>query len=541
MRKLILAMGLTGCLSATAWAVPQVLNFQGRLVESGLPVSGSRSMLFKIYDAPSGGAQLFSESRTVSVSTGIFNVLIGETTSGGIPLSVFNGSDRYVEVQVGSQTLPRQRVVSVGYAFMSETAAFATQASTAAFAQRAAVADTLAGGIPVSVTTITATTVNVTTITVTNIVATSGTVSGFLKVGKNTIILGETPLTGGLPNTVAFTGGDAFIKTQDPSSGNLTLEAGANKDILLSGGGKVGVGVAVPETKLHVDGSVTAGRASAVTGGVKLYNSASAHATTIQAGNAMAAVVYKLPINDGAPGQILSTDGNGQLSWVNAVPFPGPTLASVSPTGGSAAGGTTITLLGSNFRTGATVRVGGNLATGIVFVSQGDIRAVTPPGAPGLQDIVIQNPDGQTATLIGAFNYLIANGCSDGVVDQVFTNNSMVACNGSVPHSSAASLCGSGWHLCSLQEYGARRNGINPNDFRWLQRPSDGVFSWSQNNIGTLSCVVGNPASGQAPTTTTRNPNQLNFCHTQLICGGTGIPECAIHTTSTLQGATCCF
>ena len=40
-----------------------------------------------------------------------------------------------------------------------------------------------------------------------------------------------------------------------------------------------------------------------------------------------------------------------------------PTLTSVSPTSGPTAGGTTITLTGTNFVSGATVRVGGTAAT----------------------------------------------------------------------------------------------------------------------------------------------------------------------------------
>ena len=44
-----------------------------------------------------------------------------------------------------------------------------------------------------------------------------------------------------------------------------------------------------------------------------------------------------------------------------------PTLTSVSPTSGPTAGGTTITLTGTNFVSGATVRVGGVAATNVTF------------------------------------------------------------------------------------------------------------------------------------------------------------------------------
>ncbi|MBI2787226.1 MAG: IPT/TIG domain-containing protein [Elusimicrobia bacterium] len=393
MRKFILTISLLGGLAPSAWCVPQVLNFQGRLLESGALVNGSRVMTFKIFDAASGGNQLFAESRSVNVSTGAFNVLVGDATTGGIPLFVFDGGDRYIEVQVGAQTLPRQRVVSVGYSFRSDSASYATKAGSLLEA-------TTAQPVVLNVTQ-----VNVTTIAVTGLIASGATVTGSLKVGNHTIILGENPATGGVPNTIAFETGDAFIKTQDPSAGNLNLEAGANKNILLSGGGNVGVGAASPETKMHVDGVVTSGQASATTGGLKLYNSASPNATILQAGNATSAVTYKLPPADGLAGQVLTTDGAGNLQWTYVTP-PVPTLTTVSPSNGFGVGGTAITLGGAGFKSGATVAVGGNLATDVIFVNSTQILAKTPPGVAGPQNVTVTNPDANFTTLIGGFTYV---------------------------------------------------------------------------------------------------------------------------------------
>lgn len=466
MRKFILTISLLGGLAPSAWCVPQVLNFQGRLLESGALVNGSRTMTFKIFDAASGGNQLFAESRSVNVSTGVFNALIGDATTGGIPLSVFDGGDRYIEVQVGAQTLPRQRVVSVGYSFRSDSASFATQAGSLLTA-------TTAQPVVINVTQ-----VNVTTISVTSIVASSATVTGSLKVGNHTIILGENPATGGVPNTIAFENGDAFIKTQNPSAGNLNLEAGANKNILLNGGGNVGVGVAVPETKIHVDGAVTAGRASASTGGLKLYNSASPNATTLQAGNATAAVVYKLPPADGLAGQVLSTDGAGGLIWVTAVIAQQPVINSVSPQAGPVTGGTQVTISGNGFQNGASVKFGGVAAAGVTFVSVTTLVAITPPHSPGAKDVVVTNPGNQQGLLAGGYFYVDTIGCASGTNGQIFASN-MIGCNGTVLWSQSAALCNQsgGWHQCSLAEYGARRGGLTPDRNRWLaQQPSNFSF-----------------------------------------------------------------
>lgn len=540
MRKFILTISLLGGLVPSAWCVPQVLNFQGRISESGALVNGSRTMTFKIFDAASAGNLLFSESRSVIVSTGAFNVLVGDVTTGGIPLSVFDGGDRYIEVQVGAQTLPRQRVVSVGYAFRSQSAAFASESSTAAFAQRAAVADSVSGA-GVTATTITATTIQVTTITVTNIFATSGTVSGFLKVGKNTIILGETPLTGGLPNTIAFTGGNATIKTQAPSEGSLTLEAGGVQNIVLNPGGNVGIGTASPGAKLDVaSGGIASGKANTTTGGLALYNAASPNATVLQAGNATAAVTYKLPPADGLPGQVLSTDGNGNLSW-RAVPVvPAPTITSIVPNSGPTTGGTGVAIAGNNFQIGASIKIGGVAATNATFVNSSQLTATTPAGSAGAKDVMVTNPDGQSATLSAAFTYNTPPpGCADNTDDQVFTAGSMVGCNGSVTYPNAATLCNQaqGWRLCTIPEYGARRNGITPDPQpvgqRWLLNPGQWFSFWAstcfnESHMRPTSVNLGGP------------PNPDIVCHTQPGCTDPAVPRCYGDFETNPHGTTCC-
>jgi lysophospholipase L1-like esterase len=81
-----------------------------------------------------------------------------------------------------------------------------------------------------------------------------------------------------------------------------------------------------------------------------------------------------------------------------------PVLASVSPGGGPLAGGTTITLAGSNL-TGATgVTIGGVAATSVNVVNASTVTCVTPAGSAGPKDVVITTPAG-SSTRVGGFNY----------------------------------------------------------------------------------------------------------------------------------------
>lgn len=85
-----------------------------------------------------------------------------------------------------------------------------------------------------------------------------------------------------------------------------------------------------------------------------------------------------------------------------------PRLDSVSPTTGTTAGGTTLTLSGNNFDgRPMTVTVGGVAATSVTRVSSTSATCVTPAGVAGAVDVVLSTPGG-SATKAGGFSYLAA-------------------------------------------------------------------------------------------------------------------------------------
>lgn len=117
----VLVITLAGVAPALA-QVPQLLNYQGRLSSAGGPVTGDQTITFRIYDADTGGAELWSETQTVPVTDGVFNVILGSIT----PLAdVFSGSgSRYLSVQVQgeSEMTPRLQFVSSAYALRTQRA-----------------------------------------------------------------------------------------------------------------------------------------------------------------------------------------------------------------------------------------------------------------------------------------------------------------------------------------------------------------------------------------------------------------------------------
>jgi hypothetical protein len=90
--------------------------------------------------------------------------------------------------------------------------------------------------------------------------------------------------------------------------------------------------------------------------------------------------------------------------YVPGAPTTAPTLTTVTPTSGSTAGGTGVTLTGTNFVAGASVTFGGTAATNINVVSATSITCTTPAHAAGAVAVVVTTTGG-TATLANGFTY----------------------------------------------------------------------------------------------------------------------------------------
>lgn len=88
---------------------------------------------------------------------------------------------------------------------------------------------------------------------------------------------------------------------------------------------------------------------------------------------------------------------------------PPPQFAASNPTTphiGPTDGGTQVTINGTGFISGSTVRFGSTPAASTQFISATQLQAVSPPASlPGAVDLIVRNVDGQMATLSGSFTY----------------------------------------------------------------------------------------------------------------------------------------
>ena len=80
-------------------AAPQLINYQGVLADStGAGLDTTVSMVFTIYDAPTLGTSVWTETQMVTTTDGLFSILLGSMSP--ILDTVFNGATRYLSIEV---------------------------------------------------------------------------------------------------------------------------------------------------------------------------------------------------------------------------------------------------------------------------------------------------------------------------------------------------------------------------------------------------------------------------------------------------------
>lgn len=113
------------------------------------------------------------------------------------------------------------------------------------------------------------------------------------------------------------------------------------------------------------------------------------------------------PAHSPGPVDIGVANSAGQESCLaKAFTYVDLAVNSITPSQGPQAGGTLITIQGNGFESGATVTIGGTLATSVSVVNATSITAVTPPaGNTGPADLIVTNPDAKSATVSAGFTF----------------------------------------------------------------------------------------------------------------------------------------
>ena len=184
-------------------------------------------------------------------------------------------------------------------------------------------------------------------------------------------------------------------------------------------------GVNAVDVTAGASGSSTAansGSATTTSANELIFGANMVETENAAAGSGFTARIITSPDGDLAEDKVVTTTGSNSATatltssgpWVmQMVTFfarsgPAPTVTNVSPNSGTTAGGTAVTISGTNFTAGATVTFGSAAATNVVVVSGTQITATTPVGSAGAATVTVSNPGGQSGSLASAFTYVAA-------------------------------------------------------------------------------------------------------------------------------------
>jgi large repetitive protein len=142
---------------------------------------------------------------------------------------------------------------------------------------------------------------------------------------------------------------------------------------------------------------------------------------------------------------IVTTAGQTSTTSLNDLfAFGVPTVTGLTPSGGPAAGGTSVIINGTSFVPGLTVAFGGTPATGVIMHTGTSITAEAPPGTSGWVDVSVTTAAGTSATTsLDRYAYDVPS------VEWISPNT------GGLPGGTPVTIVGSGFTLGATVDFGS--------------------------------------------------------------------------------------
>jgi hypothetical protein len=253
--------------------------------------------------------------------------------------------------------------------------------------------------------------------TVSSVTPSSGTTGGGtpITISGSNFATGATVLIGGTPATsVVRVDGSTITAVTPARTANVLPVVVTNPDgqpgTLFGGYTYVASPAPTVTTVSPTSGVLGGGTLVAITGTGFLHG-----ATVTFGGTAATGVTYVSPTQLTVAAPAKSTAGAVSVEVKNTDLQTGtlataytylaaPTVTSITPTGGPAAGGTEVTVTGTNFASTAEVLFGTTAATSVTFTSATEVKAVSPAGS-GVVDVTVRNATGSEGKKAAAFTY----------------------------------------------------------------------------------------------------------------------------------------
>ena len=295
--------------------------------------------------------------------------------------------------------------------------------------------------------------------------------------------------------------------------------------------------------------SANSGSASTTSSNELIFGAGTTAGTFSVAGPGFTTVMFT-PDSDNAEQMLVSSTGSYSASasltysaaWVMQMATfratggggtgnPAPTVNSITPNNGTSNGGTSVSINGTGFLSGASVTLGGAGATGETVVSSTQITATTAGHSAGAVSVVVTNTDGQSGSLSNGFTYTAASNPAP-------TVTSIAPNNGTTSGGTSVNITGTGFLSgATVSVGGTSATGVS------VVSSTSITATTPTHSAGTASVVVTNTdglsgtlsggftysAVNPAPSVTAINPNNGS------TDGGTAV---TVTGTGFLAGAT---
>jgi hypothetical protein len=220
------------------------------------------------------------------------------------------------------------------------------------------------------------------------------------------------------------------------------------------------------------------------------------------------------------PGGTSATNANAKFTYIAA----GPTVTSVVPGGGPIAGGTLVTITGTNLATATGVAFGGTAATSFTALNATTISAIAPAHAAGTVDVIVTTPTGVSGNT-AADNYTYGS---------VPVVTSLTPSSGNIAGGTVVTIAGAGFTGATAVSFGGTAGTITNTTDTSL------TVTAPAHAAGTVDVLVTTPLGTSANTsaddfTYTAGPTVTNLAPAVgPIAGGTTV----IITGTGFTGAT---
>lgn len=115
--RLLSALCVLGLYARGTLAIPDIIPYQGRLLQGGTLAQGVFGLSLRLYDAPAGGTLLYEDSNSVTVTDGLYATFLGDQTTAGSLAALGTNNVLWLETAVNGNALaPRERIGSAFFA-----------------------------------------------------------------------------------------------------------------------------------------------------------------------------------------------------------------------------------------------------------------------------------------------------------------------------------------------------------------------------------------------------------------------------------------